>query len=277
MASVGRHPTGQKSESTAGRRALSKLGLALPDGSFPVGDADHWDKARKAIGRVKNPAKRQQVAQLLRRTAARYGRTQQLRESWAAPQKAAVAAANHPLALEFTVPGPRLAVASPYDVIISRADDGSAVLRHRRGGYEIARIRRDPDGAWVSSIDGRDLQPHVRQRAALLEAIGVHNKGSTTLQRRAETTVVRGEELQPPPVQTQLMESLGIPAVRMSLANSAPVVGASDGPRASSKPPGLGARGQTIYKKLRGRGFPHARAHAFAGRAERFAARRGGK
>jgi hypothetical protein len=69
----------------AGRRALAKQGHALADGSFPVPDGEYWDKARRAIGRVKDPAKRAQVAKLLRKTAPQFGKQQALKDSWAAP------------------------------------------------------------------------------------------------------------------------------------------------------------------------------------------------
>lgn len=72
-------------ERAAGRRALAKRGRALSDGSFPVPDAQYWDKARQAIGRVKDPAKRAKVAALLRKTAPQVGRSAALKESWAAP------------------------------------------------------------------------------------------------------------------------------------------------------------------------------------------------
>ena len=73
------------SETTAGRKALAAKGRALPDGGFPVGDAEHWDKARQAVGRVKNPARRAALAKMLRKTAPMVGRTQALGQSWAAP------------------------------------------------------------------------------------------------------------------------------------------------------------------------------------------------
>ena len=177
-------------------------------------------------------------------------------------------------AVELAMRYPKYPVSSPYDVLIVRGEDGSAIVRHRRGGYEIARIRRTDEGSWVASRDGQDGTPHTRQRGALLEAIGQHNKSSGTPYHRPE--VMRAEPLQPPPVQTELMAQYGIPAIK-ALAN--PVVGASDGPRATEAGGdgktgrGLSPAGQRIYKKLRGRSFPHDRAHAFAKRAQN----RGGK
>jgi hypothetical protein len=171
-------------------------------------------------------------------------------------------------ALEFAMTLPRLPVSSPYDLLITRADDGSAIVRHRRGGYEIGRIKHGDDGAWLAAVDGQDLTPHTRQRGALLELIGTHNRGSgTPYHRPQQPQVQRGEPLQPPPVQTELMQAFGVPAIR---ALATPTVGSSDGPRTtdSDDVPGLGPRGKTIYKKLKGRGFPHERAHAFAKRAQ---------
>ena len=170
--------------------------------------------------------------------------------------------ANTGPAVELAMRYPKYPVSSPYDVLVIRGDDGSAVIRHRRGGYEIARIRRTDTGSWVASRDGQDMAPHTRQRGALLEAIGAHNKSSGTPYHRAE----QPEPLQPAPTQTPLMAAYGIPAVR---ALAMPTVGGSDGPRVTgAEVPGLGGKGKTIYKKLRQRGFPHERAHNFARRAQ---------
>jgi hypothetical protein len=254
------------SETAGGRKSALRRGLAIPPPSkgaapgFPVTDASHWEKARQAIGRVKNPRRRAQVAALLRRTASRFGKTAALRESWAAPGGSKHS--NLSPALEMTMTLPRFPVSGPYDLVISRGDDGSAVVRHRRGGYEITRLRRDGDGRWVASSDGRDGQPHARQRGALLEAIGRYNAASPSPYHRAAPE--RGEPLQPPPEQTPLMKAYGIPAIR---ALATPAVGASDGGRETGGG-GLSPAGQAIYKKLRSRGFPHARAQAFASRAQ---------
>ena len=163
-------------------------------------------------------------------------------------------------ALEMAMTGTRLAISGPYDLVISRADDGSAVIRHRRGGFEIGRIRHGDDGAWTAEVDGKALQPHTRQRGALLELIGTHNRDSGTPQHRPAS-----DPLQPRPVQTEQMAALGIPAVHAQLANTAQAAGAGDGPRVT----GLSDGGTRIYKQLRKRGFPHERAQAFASRAQR--------
>ena len=267
------------SETTGGRKSALKRGLAIAPPSpgsppgFPVTDARHWEKARQAVGRVKNPARRAAVASLLRRTAPRFGKTAALQKSWV---PTAVAAGEVP-SVELAT-SPRYPVSSPYDVLITRSDDGSAVVRHRRGGFEIGRIKRGDDGAWMATRDGRDGTSHTRQRGALLELIGTHNRASGTPYHRPEGQRAEAP-LQPPPVQTPLMAAYGITNVR-ALANTAPVRGASDGPRATEAGGdgktgrGLSPRGQGIYGKLRKRGFPHERAHAFARRAQNRAGRK---
>jgi hypothetical protein len=273
-ASYGSHrlPKGSSALTKEGRAKAFQHGHALPPPSagsphgFPVTDAKSWENARKAVGRVGSPQRKALLKALLRRTAAQYGKTAALQKSWAA--------SNTGPGLELAMAPsryPKLAVTSPYDVMVIRGEDGQAIVRHRRGGYEIARVRRDPDGSWVAAVDGRDLTPHLRQRAALLEAIGIHNKAAGTPYHRPEPPVpVRGNEpLQPAPVQTPLMAAYGIEAIS-TLAT--PARGAADGPRVTSGPAGdvagLSPRGATIYKKLRSRNFPHARAHAFARRAQ---------
>ena len=255
-------PKGERALTKEGRAKAFQAGHALPPPSagsphgFPVTSPQSWDNARKAVGRVKSPARRAALAQLLRRTAGQYGRTAALKKSWAA--------SNTGPALEFAVTP--LAISSPFDLVITRAEDGSATIRHRSGGTEIGRIRHG-DAGWVAAISGRDLSPHPRQRGALLELIGAHNKTAPSPYRRI--TPAAAEPLRPAPVQTDLMRAYGIPAEATNLAASTPVIGASDGPRVTT---GLGPRGVAIYKKLRGRGFPHERAHSFARRAERKAA-----
>jgi hypothetical protein len=254
------------SETTTGRKSALKRGLAIPPASkggapgFPVTDPEHWEKARKAIGRVKNPQRRAQVAALLRRTAARFGKTQALKESWAAPGGSKHS--NILPGVDLAVRTTTLPVSSPFDLVITRADDGSAMVRHRRGGGEITRIRRTEDGKWVAAVDGRDLEPHTRQRAALLQAISTHNTRAGTPYHRPAAE----PPLQPPPVQTPLMAAYGIPAVR---ALATPVIGSGDGPRETSgATDGLNPKGKAIYSKLRARGFPHPRAMSFAKRAQ---------
>lgn len=265
-AAAGSHrlPKGSDALTKEGRAKAFQHGHALPPPSkgsphgYPVTDARSWENARKAVGRVQSPARREMLRQLLRRTAAQYGKTAALKKSWAA--------SNTGPALEFTVPDTPHPVTGPLDLLISRdPDDGSAVVRHRLGGGEIGRIKHSDDGQWRAAREGKDLSPHTRQRGALLELIGVHNNAAPSPYRRQPAPAA--EPLQPRPQQTDLMKAYGIPAV--TLAASTPVTGASDGPRITK---GLGARGQTIYGKLRKRGFPHERAHSFARRAERKAA-----
>jgi hypothetical protein len=97
-----------------------------------------------------------------------------------------------------------------------------------------------------------------------MEAVGTYNKAVTSAVHRAEAP------LQPPPQQTELMAEYGIPAIR---ALATPTTGAGDGPRATTAGDddgmqGLTPKGQAIYKKLTAKGFPPARALAFAKRAE---------
>lgn len=183
----------------------------------------------------------------------------------------AISYANDGPAMEFAMPSARrLPVSSPSDLIVSRDPDGGARIRHRNGGAEIATLR-NTDHGWVATLDGRALAPHTHQRGALAEAIGTWNRAAGTPQHRPAAA---GEPLQPAPRQTPLMEQYGIPAIR---ALATPTTGSSDGPRAtsaagddSSGPSGLSAKGQQIYKKLKAKGFPDARAMAFAKRAQSF-------
>src|SRR5215469_8504854 len=269
-AATGSHrlPKGAAALTKEGRAKAYAHGHALPPPpgggphGFPVTSPQSWDDARRAVGRAGSPARREQLKQLLRRTAAQYGKTAALKKSWAA--------SNVYAALEFAMAMQSFPITGPLDLIISRdPEDGSAVVRHRRGGGEIGRIRHADDGTWRMSRDGEDGEPHTRQRGALLELIGAHNHAAPSPYHRQPAPAA--EPVQQVAQQTDLMQMYGIPAINPSLSNtdlaaSTPVTGASDGPRVTT---GLGQRGQTIYKKLRGRGFPHARAHSFARRAER--------
>lgn len=297
-------PTGKESESAAGRRTLAGQRLALPDGSFPVGDAAHWDKAFRAVGRAGTPAKRAALKALLLRTAKQYGKQGKVQGSWltAANDRSGVELAAQPYsrhpgedvqcpscgkynmddarycdqcgtrlpesafehandqgALEMAT---HLAITGPYDLLITRSATGEAIVRHRRGGDEIGRIKHSDDGQWRAARDGKDLAPHARQRGALLELIGTHNRSASTPYHRAAPA-------KPEKAASPLADALGIPqldvAAASELANTTPAVGAGDGPRVT----GLGKGGDRIYKQLRKRGFPHARAQAFASRAQR--------
>ena len=172
----------------------------------------------------------------------------------------------------------RRPIHGPMDVIVKRADDGTAVLRHRQGGATIAAIRKNEDGKWVATVNGRDLPARDHQRTSLMEAVGTWN------------TAVRGAvgtpeaQLQPPPVQTPLMAEYGIPAMR-SAGFATPSAGSSDGPRATTASAGdddtdgngLSPKGQTIYKKLLAKGFTPARALAFAKNSQNMKAGHFGK
>ncbi len=170
-------------------------------------------------------------------------------------------------ALEFAAP--RYPVASPNDVLVSRTPQGTASIRHRRGGTLIGEIRQGEQG-WQAVYEGRDLQPHSHQRGALAELLGTWNKGTGNLARPAESP-----GLQPPPVQTQLMERFGIPAVHTF---AFPNTSSSSGPRTTSSSSdgndeddnGLGPKGKSVYAKLKAKGWDDAKAMAFAKRADNF-------
>ena len=53
------------------------------------------------------------------------------------------------------------------DVLVARGDDGTAVLRHRNGGAQIASLRKTAEGKWVATVNGRDLTPRDHQRTSL--------------------------------------------------------------------------------------------------------------
>jgi hypothetical protein len=143
------------------------------------------------------------------------------------------------------------------------------VIYHRRGGNDIAQIRKNDDGTWTAVVAGKPLAPHQHQRAALMEAVGTYNAAVNAGTRQPAP-------LQPAPQQTELMAEYGIPAMR-SAAFATPTAGASDGPRMTTASTddgtggsggtdanGLNAKGQAIYKKLKAKGFPEARAVQFA-------------
>jgi hypothetical protein len=174
------------------------------------------------------------------------------------------------IGLSNTIALARPAVTSMGDVLVSR-DGSRAVIRHRRGGLMIGTIGKNTEGQWVGSFgdgDGaRALTPHTHQRAALAELIGTHNSAAGSAHHRPAAA---SEPLIPRPTQTPLMQRFGIPAAT-TLAT--PMNGSSDGPRATgsdsgSGPAGLSPKGVTIYKKLCAKGFPAARALAFARRAQ---------
>ncbi|HEY2638971.1 MAG TPA: zinc ribbon domain-containing protein [Streptosporangiaceae bacterium] len=85
---------GHKPESAEGRRRAFAAGHALEPASkggspgFPITDAAHWEKAREAVGRVKDPSRRAALAKLLQKTAPEFGKTAALKKSWAAPAAA---------------------------------------------------------------------------------------------------------------------------------------------------------------------------------------------
>ena len=157
---------------------------------------------------------------------------------------------------------------SRCDLVISRSDEGTAIIRHRNGGDELGTIRRDGRG-WIATVAGKDQPQRTHQRSALADVIGVHNKSALTSRHRPASA---GEPLQPAPRQTQLMEAYGIPAIR---ALATPMTGASSGPRVTDRDgDGLSAKGRAIHGRLRKRGFPPERAMKFARRAQNMKGRR---
>jgi hypothetical protein len=263
-------PRGKASETATGRRAALKSGHALPPAhpggqpGFPVTDAAHWDKALKSVGRAGSPARRAALRSLLIRTAPEFGKTGAIKGSWLA----ASAHSNTGPALEFSMR--KLPVASPSDLVVVRGPGGTALIRHRNGGTEIGTIARGEKG-WVATIEGRDLEPRNHQRTSLADLIGNWNRSVGTPYHLPQAA---GEPLQPAPRQTPLMAQLGIPAQQSAVGLATQAAGSSDGPRTTdsddSTGNGLNAKGQAIYKKLKARGFPDARAMAFAKRAQNF-------
>jgi hypothetical protein len=191
---------------------------------------------------------------------------------------------SHSQATNYARTGPALEfamthrpVSSPLDLVIVRGEGGTAIIRHRSGGDEIGRIRREGN-SWVATIGDKDSPARTHQRSALADVVGTHNKSALTNQHKPASA---GAPLQPAPSQTPLMEHYNIPAIR---ALATPMGGSSDGPRVTSKDDsggddsdsgsGLGAKGKAIYERLCSRGFPKARALAFAKRAENMAGRK---
>ena len=167
----------------------------------------------------------------------------------------------------------RTPVASPWDIVVSRGKDGSAQIRHRRGGLPIGSIKRTETGGWTAAPDGGDALPErAHQRAALLDLLGTWNRGQSAPERPAVPYMQ-------PAQQTPLMERFGVPAIR---ALATPMTSAGSGPRVTKAggdtsggedTGGLSPRGKAIYAKLRSRGFPAERALAFAKRAQNMGAK----
>lgn len=141
----------------------------------------------------------------------------------------------------------RMPVRQPVDLLVSRAADGTAIIRHRQGGNEVARMQRTQNG-WQPVVDGKALGEHRHQRNALLEAVGVYNSGSL------------GQPLQPPPQQTALMQQYGVPAIRLATDDTTDDDNTDDD--------GLTAKGQQIYKKLTAKGIAPKVALAMAKRSQ---------
>jgi hypothetical protein len=263
--------------STAGRKAAYKAGNALrPAGpgqapGFPVTSGAQWEKARQAVGRVADPARRASLAKLLRKTAPKFGKTKALAQSWAAPGGAKTMTADHGRTLDMAIRQP---VRTPFDVVVARGDDGAAIIRHRQGGGLIGRMYRDDAGQWVGVGDGgKKTDPRNHQRTTLLDLITAYNGTATAALTRPSTPPLPAAQ---PAVQTDLMQQFGVPAIKLAT----PSTSSTDGPRTVTSgasdsdsddgPAGLSPKGVAIYKKLKAKGFPAARALAFARRAQSF-------
>jgi hypothetical protein len=149
----------------------------------------------------------------------------------------------------------RLPVRENNDILVSRAPDGTAVVRHRRGGNEVGQMKRTADG-WTPVVNGKNLSPHRQQRGALMEMFGTYNRE------------VAAQPLLAPPVQTPLMQTYGVPAIRLASDNDDTDSDDSASPDTSSDSNGLTPRGQGIYKKLVSKGVKPAVAMAMAKRAQ---------
>lgn len=161
----------------------------------------------------------------------------------------------------------RMPITSASDIIVSRGDDGSAVIRHRLGGATVGRVRHLDDGSWSGEPEGgRAGESRTHQRAALTDVIGLWNRGIANPHRAALPAAH-------PPQQSSLMQQFGVPAIRLAT----PANDSDDGPRATTSdsggsseggPGGLTPKGVAIYKKLLAKGLPATRALALARRAQ---------
>jgi hypothetical protein len=185
-------------------------------------------------------------------------------------RSASTGLANQAIGIELTAP--RYPVTSAADLLVSRRPEGGAQVRHRRGGSLIGDITFSDEKGWQAVYGGKALKSHAHQRPALAELVSVWNTGTASLERPAG-----GLPLQQPPQQTPLMQQYGVPAIN---ALATPTTGYSDGPRTTSASSdndeddssgsGLNAKGQSVFKKLKARGWPDAKAMAFAKRAQNF-------
>jgi hypothetical protein len=151
----------------------------------------------------------------------------------------------------------RMPIREMNDIVISRNADGSAVVRHRQGGNEVGLMKPNEDGTYTPVVNGKGLSPHRQQRAALLEMFGTYNRDAAA------------NPLQPAPVQTPLMQTFGVPAIRLA-SDSSDDTDNDDSASSdtSSDSNGLTPRGQGIYKKLVSKGVKPAVAMAMAKRAQ---------
>lgn len=149
----------------------------------------------------------------------------------------------------------RFPVQQQTDMLVSRGEDGLSVIRHRMGGTEVGKLRRNEDGTWTPVVDGKDLSPYNHQRSAIVAMLGTYNR-----------SVAQTPMLQPPAQQTELMQQFGVPAIR--LAADDPDDNDAASADTSSSSGGLTPRGQGIYKKLIAKGMSPKVAMAMAKRAQ---------
>lgn len=150
----------------------------------------------------------------------------------------------------------RMPVQHAQDLLISRREDGTALVRHRRGGNDVGELRRNADGTWTPVVNGQPGGSHRQQRAALIEMFGSYNRDAASA------------PLQPAPVQTPLMEQFGVPAIRLATSDDDADDNDSASSDTTSSGNGLTPRGQGIYKKLCAKGVKPAVAMAMAKRAQ---------
>lgn len=158
----------------------------------------------------------------------------------------------------------RFPVTTQMDMVVSRAADGTHVVRHRQGGNEVGSLRRTADGRWQPVVDGQELEPATHQRTALMSLIGSYNRTTVTPDRAAQP-------LQPPAVQTPLMAQYGVPAVRLAYDpdnDNDNDDSTSGGDTDNDMAGGLSPRGKAIYNKLRSKGMNPKVALAMAKRAQ---------
>jgi hypothetical protein len=153
---------------------------------------------------------------------------------------------------------PRVPVRDQNDLLVSRGQGGTAVIRHRVGAEYIGEVGRGDDGAYLSLIDGTQLSPHNHQGAALQELIGAWNR--TALDPTRPAAPLKAQAPRPDPLAR--LAASGIQA--FATADD----GDDDSGGGGTDSSGLSPRGQSIFKKLKAMGMSDAQAMAMAKRAQ---------